>query len=59
MARYVRLTREGGWRSVLRKDGVEIGNSGLGRVEERDRKFLMSFAQKLATKRNGRKSIAA
>src|SRR5437899_1576085 len=22
------LTREGGWRSLLRKDGVEIGNSG-------------------------------
>ena len=31
----------------------------LGRVEEKYRKLLMSFAQKLASKRNGRKSIAA
>lgn len=31
----------------------------LGRTEERDRKLVMSFAQKLAAKRNGRKSIAA
>ncbi|HEV2386929.1 MAG TPA: helix-turn-helix domain-containing protein [Candidatus Acidoferrales bacterium] len=31
----------------------------LGRAEERDRKLLMSFAQKLATKRKGRKPIAA
>ena len=30
----------------------------LGRAQERDRKLLMSFAQKLASKRNGRKSIA-
>jgi transcriptional regulator with XRE-family HTH domain len=31
----------------------------LGRAQERDRKLLLSFAQKLASKRNGRKSIAA
>jgi transcriptional regulator with XRE-family HTH domain len=31
----------------------------LGRAEERDRRLLLSLAQKLATKRNGRKSIAA
>lgn len=31
----------------------------LGRVEENDRKLLMSLAQKMATRRNGRKSIAA
>lgn len=31
----------------------------LGRAEERDRKLLMSLAQKLAAKRNGRKCIAA
>ena len=31
----------------------------LARSEERDRKLLMSLAQKLANKRNGRKSIAA
>ena len=31
----------------------------LGRVEEKDRRLLMSLAQKLAAKRNGRKSIAA
>jgi hypothetical protein len=31
----------------------------LGRAQERDRKLLMSFAQKLASKRNGRKSDAA
>jgi transcriptional regulator with XRE-family HTH domain len=31
----------------------------LGRVEENDRKPLMSLAQKMATRRNGRKSIAA
>ena len=31
----------------------------LGRVEEKDRKLLMSFAQKLASMRNGRKSDAA
>ena len=28
------MTREGGWRSLLRKDGVEIGNSGLMRVPQ-------------------------
>ncbi len=27
----VSLTRVGGWRSFLRKGGVEIGNSGFGR----------------------------
>ena len=31
----------------------------LGRVEDGDRKLLMSLAQKMAGKRNGRKSIAA
>jgi transcriptional regulator with XRE-family HTH domain len=31
----------------------------LGRAEEGDRKLLMALAQKLAAKRNGRKSIAA
>ena len=31
----------------------------IGRVEESDRKLLMSLAQKMATRRNGRKSIAA
>jgi transcriptional regulator with XRE-family HTH domain len=31
----------------------------LGRIEEKDRKLLMVFAQKVASKRNGRKSIAA
>ncbi len=31
----------------------------LGRIEEKDRKLLMAFAQKLASERNGRKSIAA
>ncbi len=31
----------------------------LGRAEERDRRLLMPFAQKLASKRNERKSIAA
>ncbi|MGH9713626.1 MAG: helix-turn-helix domain-containing protein [Candidatus Acidiferrales bacterium] len=31
----------------------------LGRVEEKDRKLLMAFAQRLASKRNGRKSTAA
>ncbi|HVS87958.1 MAG TPA: helix-turn-helix transcriptional regulator [Candidatus Acidoferrum sp.] len=30
----------------------------LGRVEQSDRKLLMSLAQKMATRRNGRKSIA-
>jgi transcriptional regulator with XRE-family HTH domain len=52
-------------------DEIAWGNSGkgarflsnfrrlLGRVEDKDRKLLMSFAQKLASRRNGRKSIAA
>lgn len=31
----------------------------LGRIEEKDRKLLLPFAQKPASKRNGRKSIAA
>ena len=31
----------------------------LGRIEEKDRKLLMAFAQKVASKRNGQKSIAA
>ncbi len=31
----------------------------LGWTEERDRKLVMSLAQKLAPKRNGRKPIAA
>lgn len=31
----------------------------LGRIEEKDRKLLMAFAQKLASRRNGRDSIAA
>jgi transcriptional regulator with XRE-family HTH domain len=31
----------------------------LGRVEENDRKLLMSLAQKMAAKRNGRKSTTA
>jgi transcriptional regulator with XRE-family HTH domain len=31
----------------------------LGRVEENDRKLLMSLAQKMAGRRNGRKSTAA
>jgi hypothetical protein len=31
----------------------------LGRAQERDRKLLPSFVQKVASKRNGRKSIAA
>ena len=31
----------------------------LGRVEENDRKLLMSFAQKMAGRRNGRKSAIA
>lgn len=31
----------------------------LGRIEEKDRKLLMAFAQKVASKRNGRKSAAA
>ena len=31
----------------------------LGRVEEKDRKLLMSFAQKSPSKRNGQKSTAA
>jgi len=31
----------------------------LARVEKRDRKLLMSLVHKLASKRNGRKSIAA
>jgi hypothetical protein len=31
----------------------------FGRAEERDRKLLLSFAQKLASKRNGRNSIVA
>jgi len=31
----------------------------LGRVEEGDRKLLMSLAQKMAGRRNGRKSMAA
>ena len=31
----------------------------LGRIEETDRKFLMAFAQKLASKRNGHKASAA
>ena len=31
----------------------------LGRIEEKDRKLLMAFAQKVASKRKGRKSIAA
>ena len=52
-------------------DGIVWGSSGkearllsrlqrlLGRVEQNDRKLLMSLAQKMATRRNGRKSIAA
>jgi transcriptional regulator with XRE-family HTH domain len=31
----------------------------LGRIEEKDRQLLMVLAQKVASKRNGRKSIAA
>jgi transcriptional regulator with XRE-family HTH domain len=31
----------------------------MGRVEESDRKLLMCLAQKMATRRNGRKSLAA
>lgn len=31
----------------------------LGRIEEKDRKLLLTFAQKVASKRNGRNSIAA
>lgn len=31
----------------------------LGRIEEKDRKLLLAFAQKVASKRNGRNSIAA
>lgn len=31
----------------------------LGRIEEKDRKLLLVFAQKLASKSNGRSSIAA
>jgi hypothetical protein len=31
----------------------------LGRVEDTDRKLLLSLAQKMAGRRNGRKSIAA
>lgn len=31
----------------------------LGWIEEKDRKLLMSFAQKVASKRNGRRSVAA
>jgi len=31
----------------------------LGRIEEKDRKLLLALAQKLASKRNGWKSIAA
>ncbi len=52
-------------------DGIVWGSSGkearllsrlqrlLGRVEQNDRKLLMSLAQKMAGRRNGRKSIAA
>lgn len=31
----------------------------LGRIEEKDRKLLMAFAQKVASKRNGQKSVGA
>lgn len=31
----------------------------LGRIEEKDRKLLLAFAQKVASKRNGPNSIAA
>lgn len=31
----------------------------LGRIEEKDRKLLLAFAQKVASKRNGRKSVVA
>ena len=31
----------------------------LGRIEEKDRKLLLAFAQKVASKRNGRNSVAA
>jgi transcriptional regulator with XRE-family HTH domain len=43
------------------KDARSLSNLRklLARAEERDRKLLMSFAQKLASKRNGRKSIDA
>jgi transcriptional regulator with XRE-family HTH domain len=43
------------------KDGRYLSNLRrlLGRAQERDRKLLLSFAQKLASKRNGKKSIAA
>jgi len=52
-------------------DASAWGNSGkdarylsnfrrlLGRIEEKDRKLLLAFAQKLASSRNGRNSIAA
>jgi transcriptional regulator with XRE-family HTH domain len=52
-------------------DGIVWGSSGkearllsrlqrlLGRVEQKDRTLLMSLAQKMAGRRNGRKSIAA
>jgi len=43
------------------KDARFLSNfrRALGRIEEKDRKLLMAFAQKVASKRNGRKSIAA
>ena len=43
------------------KDARFLGNFRriLSRIEEKDRKLLMAFAQKLTPKRNGRKSIAA
>lgn len=31
----------------------------LGRIEEKDRKLLLAFAQKVASKKNGRNSVAA
>ena len=42
------------------KDARHLSNFRrfLGRVEERDRKLLMLLAQKSASKRNGRRSIA-
>jgi hypothetical protein len=44
-----------------RKDARYLSNLRrlLRRAQERDRKLLLSFAQKLASKRNNRKSIAA
>ena len=55
-----KTTDESAWGSSG-KDARFLNNFRrfLGRVEERDRRLLLAFAEKLASKANGPKSVAA